>query len=687
MRTFLLPLVFFVSIAAHAQKMSQKELEKMAAQAEQMAEKVMKDPRYKKAMAEADEEVTTTSFPVKNKALMATVPNQPLSKPALSTYLNNLYTAYKTKVPVSAVNAAQQAGIKLGNDPDKLGIAAVSSWYNGAPKEAVLMAINASMKKPEDKLLLNNLAALLNMGGAPYHSLPILKTLVSELPDNPMVLNNLGQAFTGAGELDSAMYYFRRCIKQSPHHPEANNTAGQIEAMRGNKEAAATYFENSLKGAYNNEAATGMGKVDEQRAYKLSKFIRPPIDQPYFNEAKYKLPRQSQNADDAALVKQEHDDFWEFIDNVSSAYSEMARQEERVGTAKLEKMLHAAMKGGTAPKLNNPLQVAAGRMYMDIGIGLQAEMADHARQIDKLNKGIQALLDEYHAKRQAIMNDYGERKSQYDCGEGNGAGCAAIERLNKEECKALSALSITTQGAIAVAVSDRQKKELLFERMVFQKMSYYSYLASPNKEMANAAFYRACASYLSKLKQIAGSPILIAGKCEPNEGNTHPKVETDNLKKMECPVNLSVPFVIGKLELNCEKFSFSAGEALVFKYEKDFGSKQSTISIGAGLQFQGGKAFGVFSGEVSASAEQSFYIVFDKDNNINDVGMGLKAEASVGSKASVETPGGIGQEYLTKELLNQKVEFGYTLGVNSGWTFNEGSISSIAKSIGGIFKK
>ncbi len=93
---------------------------------------------------------------------------------------------------------------------------------------------------------------------------------------------------------------------------------------------------------------------------------------------------------------------------------------------------------------------------------------------------------------------------------------------------------------------------------------------------------------------------------------------------MEWPIDLSIPFVVSKIELNCEKFMFSGGEGVAFKYEKDFGSKQSTISIGAGLQFEAGKAFGIFSGEVSASAEQSFYIVFNGDNNISDAGQAMQ---------------------------------------------------------------
>ncbi|HYH13597.1 MAG TPA: tetratricopeptide repeat protein, partial [Flavisolibacter sp.] len=231
MRTlFFLPLLFLVSNVLAQNQLSEKEVEKMAAD----AEKMMKDPRYKKAMAEAgvedDDEEAPERFPAPNKALMATVPAQPMNKGTMSAYLSNLYTAYKTKMPIGAVQAAQQASTVLDNDANKIGLTAVSNWYNGAPKEAILMAITASMKNPDNKMLLNNLGALLNMGGAPYHALPILKTLVSEFPTNPMFLNNLGQAYTGAGELDTAMYYFKRCIQESPNHPEANNTAGQIEA-------------------------------------------------------------------------------------------------------------------------------------------------------------------------------------------------------------------------------------------------------------------------------------------------------------------------------------------------------------------------------------------------------------------------------------------------------------------------
>jgi tetratricopeptide (TPR) repeat protein len=684
-RLFFLPLLLTISTLRAQNDIAGKEVEGLASGMGKHSNGV----QVKAGMASrtfADDDDRNEVFPIPNKAMLATVPAEPMNKGVMSGYLSNLYTAYKTKVPVAAVAAAQQAGIKLGNDPDKLGVAAVTNWYSGAPHEAILMAITASMKKPEDKLLLNNLGALLNLGGAHYHALPIFRTLVHTFPDNPMVLNNLGQSYAGVGELETAMFYFRKCIQVSPNHPEANNTAGHIEASRGNHEAAAKHFENSLKGGWNEGASKGMDKVAKERSFNLSRFIKPPVNLPYFNEYKFKLPRQCQTAADAPAVRQAHDDFWNFMEAQSSMYAALSRSAHKKGEEKMERMLRNALQNRSMPNLVNPLQIAAGRKLMYFGIGLQAETEEHLERVKAKEAVVQALLQNYEQKRKAILDDYAQQKGQYTCGEGNGAGCAAIERLNKEECKAIVAMSAVMQQQIAAAVVDKQQEELRFARRVFENFAYWSYLAAPNKEMAEGEYYKICAQYLQDVKRIAAKPIIVAGICgEQNEAVSKP--ESEEAKAMQCPIDLTLPFVIGKIELNCEKFSFSAGEGVTFKYEKDFGSKQSTISIGAGLQLEAGKAFGIFSGELGASAEQSFYIVFDGDNNITDAGLAMQVEVSVGAEVGIDTPGGVGKEYLSREILDSKGEFGYTLGVNSGWTFNDGAISSIAKSLGGIFKK
>ena len=163
-----------VSLAQGSSKNMEAELEKQF-------KKMKADPRYSKAFD--DDGDAPKRFPDARKF------GVPLAVPAnesqTATLLKNLYTAYKTKMPLAAIAAAENIAKTLNNDAEKLGVAAVSGWYNGAQGPAVLLALQASIQKPSDPLILNNLSAMLNMGGASYHALPLLQSLVKNYPENP----------------------------------------------------------------------------------------------------------------------------------------------------------------------------------------------------------------------------------------------------------------------------------------------------------------------------------------------------------------------------------------------------------------------------------------------------------------------------------------------------------------------
>lgn len=685
-----------LSGSAYAQEeMSEKQLEELIRKAEKMADKARKDPRFKQAMAEEiEEENRPKRFPAKDNTLFANLSPTPMTNNGLSGYLQKLYTAYKTKLPVGAVDAAQKASAALNGNADKMGIAGIAAWYNGAKSEGLLLLLQAGAKKPEDGLLLNNVSALLNIGGAPRHSLPVLRTLVQRYPENAMVLNNIGQAYAGVGELDTAMKYFGRCLKKSPQHPEANNTCGQIEKQRGHNAEAIRYFQEALKGAHHPEALEGLRELTGDSYYQKLPALRAPVDLPYFNEFKYKLPKQCSGPADAPFIKQEHEDFVNFVEKMQVAYSEAARYEQKLGdeiiekeSARIMKKVQTALQSGvpltSPPTMGSPINLAALRKLADMGMELAAKTGpEHDRQMQKLDSNYQRLIRKYKEDQQKISDDYAEKRKQYDCGEGRGADCAALEKLAREECAAHVQLGNVAQQSISAAKVDIQNERLRFIRWELNNFSYYGYLAGFNEHSARAAFYSAATRYLNELKELAYDPFVCAGqRCDDKTFETSPKDESDNTKEMDCPIDISVPFVIGKLSLNCEKFEFTAGEGLVFTMEKNFKTKQSTMSIGAGLQFQASKQWEIFSGEISGSASQSFYIVWDKDDKIIDAGLALKAEGSIKGEAKIEMPGGIGKEYLEKEIKAEG-EFGYTLGVSSGWNFNDGTLNKIAKSMG-----
>lgn len=680
------------------ENMSEKEIQELMRRAEKMAERVKSDPRMQQAMREEEEENKPKKFPVRDNVALAALPSKPMNDGSMSSYLKNLYTAYKTKIPAGIIQAAREKSEKLGGNADQMGAAGLSAWYNGAQEESILLMLQAGIKKPQDPLLLNNLAALLNAGGAAQHALPVLQTLVHRYPENPMLLNNLGQAFAGIGQLDTAMKYFARVFKKSPQHPEARNTAGQIEKQRGRTTEAIKHFQESLRGAHNTEALQGLDECTGGNYYAKLPPLGSPIDLPYFNEFKYKLPKQCSGPADAPFIKQQHDDYRAFVSGLSAAYNNLAASEKREGEAlmekegeKMRKQVMQALQSGTGlsspPTIGTPINHAALRKLADIGMKLATvDIPDHDRRMAKLDSGYRHLINVYKEKSRKIAREYAEKKSKYDCGEGRGADCAAIEKLSKEECAQQVALGNNAQQAISAAREDWQNEHLRFIRWQFEYSAFYGYLAGFNPPMARGAFFDACSKYLSELSKLAYNPFVCAGgRCDDQQIDAQSKEESDNTKEMECPIDIDVKFIIGKIKLNCEKFEFTAGEGLVFTATKSFvGSKQTTMSLGAGLQFEGSKEWGIFSGEVSANATQSFYIVWDKDDKIIDAGIAVKAEGSIKGEAKVELPGGIGKDQLPQREIKVEGEFGYTLGVNSGWTFNDGSLSGIAKSIGAI---
>jgi hypothetical protein len=86
---------------------------------------------------------------------------------------------------------------------------------------------------------------------------------------------------------------------------------------------------------------------------------------------------------------------------------------------------------------------------------------------------------------------------------------------------------------------------------------------------------------------------------------------------------------------------------------------QSTVSVGVGLGLDLGVKVGPLKAGVSVGVSETAFITFDGKNGLSDAG--LKNEA----KATASAPG-VGKAEVT---------VGSTLGIRSGWNFNEGHFS------------
>jgi|GEM_PF-2101045 len=627
-------------------------------------------------------------FPINQEVFSKRLPSIFVSKGQAKAYLQKLYSVYGQHISPEVHTRLNKINIKYGLEVEKIAAQSLNAWMAGDGDLAIMLGITACKFEEVDDLNLNNLAAMLNLRGAGLVALPILRTLEQRHPENPMILNNYGQALAASGATDSAMRVFGRCLKKSPHHPEANNTAGQIQKSSGNFDAAREYFQNSLKGAYNEGAREGLNELEEGNSSFFINVTDAPVDYPYFNEFKYQLPRQCTGPTDAPFIAHEHSDFYDFISRVSSAYGIAEEAESTQGKIYLQQMqkkIMSSMSNGTAAsttpwrKFMTPIRYMASQKLVDLTLAMTFKhIPDHEATMQRLKEIRTHLINAYEQAAEKIRQDYTKQRSKYDCGEGNAQGCKIIESLYKDECLKLANLGNNEQPKISAAMVDIQNEEVRFLRWQFNQTAYYAFLSAPDEHTARAGFYAACRKYLNGLKNLVLTPYVIAGKRCDGLGwpNVASNKSDDKTKSPECEIDYEVPFIVGKFKLNCEELEFEAGEGLVFKMAKNYKTMQTTLSIGAGFKFETKGNWGVFKAGFDASIDQSFYATWNAKNSLTDFGMAIKAatEFKTVSKLPTEKIGAQSFKDWQKQA-NGKIEVGYKLGVNSGWTFSDAPVN------------
>ena len=592
--------------------------------------------------------VDNWKFPAKNITLLSSLPKKIFTKPELVNFLNDLYSQLSKKLPAGISSSVQSIAAKYNNDGSKMGDAAVKGWYTNYREESLLLIIKAAASNPDDGLLLNNCAAILNMGGIEQRAIPILKYLLQFNTGSSMVLNNLGQAYAGLGETDTAMVYLGRCIKIEPENPEANNTAGQIEAAKGNTEKAIGYFEQSIKGAYNKPAELKLRKI--KKSSPIASFVRPRVKYPeYFNQFKYKLPAQCTSTDNAAVAKAEYIAFGKMI----------VSQIENYGRKNAELQMKYFQNPLTTKNFKKddfgaqPFSEFCGIMARDV----TKELLEGMSQYDKKFYADYANLEnEYKGKFEAMIKASRERYEAANkatpygcCGEGNVSCCP------DDLCKPLNDLANQYLPKFAMLTEDFQEKnEVTFKRL-FDEMIYWGYLhLHPINDdyFLKECFYPTVINYLGTLAKVGITKIIEPCHFE----STTATADSNAIKDYDCPIDFELGFGPGKIQFNCEKFSISGGEGLVFGYEKNFKTRQSTVSVGIGLTLELQEKVGPVKAGVKATASETVFITFDGNNGIADAG--LKNEAKLSASAPV--------------VGKKEVSVGSTLGINSGWNFNEG---------------
>lgn len=582
-------------------------------------------------------------FPKANPALLKSLPNL-TSKAQVTTYVSELHNQFLKKINPELVTSFKAIELQIEKDVLKMESSSLAAWYNESPSQAILLMTKAALNPKATDLTLNNLAAMLNMGSLESRSLPVLRYLVNTYPNNAMILNNIGQAYTGLGELNTAMMYFGRCIQLEPNHPQANNTAGEIELSRGNTAAAEQHFINSITGAFTENAERRARFINNQ--IKLKDYVKLNMHVPeYFNENKYNVPPQCQNVYEAERLSAVYKGYGDMIGPLYQKYHALANEYFDKTKRNLQKRSQDAfaMKELSVP----PFYSKAGFIWNEL-------MKDRTSDGEWLS-----VMDENYATRcKEIRESFNARKPGSEC-------ASQIASMNEY------------LRDMADATRNWQLKHTAFVKKYINQIIYLSFLNTFSSDEFKWKFYTWVSNYLGEMQRIAKTELWGPPCDEMAQGNT--PVEQILIEDPKCPIDFELKLIVGKIGLNCQKFSFSGGELIRFKYEKNFKSKQSTMELGIGFGLDIGAGWGGFNGSVSANASESIFITWDGNNNISDVGLSMAAKVSAGVEVSGSKE--IGQVVkeigATKQIGSVEAGVEATVGVDSGWSFDEGPLKSV----------
>jgi len=604
------------------------QLKQQLATMENLSNTLSKIPASSLSKASEDnKDEGPSGIPPKKTALLATLPKDNLSKTELVVFLTTLQSDLRKKTSPERLADVQKIISQLDNEATQIAYSGVAAWYSNAPVQAALLSIYAASKSPGNYNTLNNCGAILNLCGQEHKAIPILNYVLVKYPDNSTVLNNLGQAYAGLGDTSKAMMYLRRCIKESPEHPEANATAAIIEESNGNMDKALEYTEQSLKGAYSEERADFFGRKKKSCKVKVVFDTKRFSKTQFFDPGSLRIPSNCRDWGQCETVYPEQVDFNEMVETLMKKYENIVLQNQ-VGMNEIRTMG------------KSPFEKAA--MFKKTVIG-DCYLERKNELVEELLQKTQTLTGVLLVEDIALSNKYdAECKA---CPEIGKAAC--LDRLAYKYCLDRKTFDNKKFSLLADISDEHTKKNYTEDVGYYNSLVYLEAISSVNDKVLAAT----CGAYAVVF--VGGFPTyVLSSECNPSN---KPKCEqlnpankqnpsSPNFNVAQCPINIKVSFGAGKVSLSCKSFGIEIGQGVKFGYEKNFITKESTLSMGVGVDAD-------IPGILDAKAKEKLYVKFDKDNQPIDVG--LATEVSVGIKG-----------------MPPIASAGYTLGVNSGLNFS-----------------
>lgn len=444
-----------------------------------------------------------------------------------------------------------------------------------------------------------------------------------------------------------------------PLYTHANYVAGEEEVDQNYITKAETQLSKAVY-ASTSQSKDALKKLNSRKP--LSQLLKPKFKMPGdFNPLKYEFPKQLEDASQGKIIQKQHEEFWNYLNELISLYSGMMDEEGEKGEKILRQKIAAVQKdpfsqSASSMALVRPFTVTANLVILNLIEDLGAQELDVFKYKEILEKQIAEKKEKYDKEMELLAVEYRERYDKLPmCGE---AHCFdAVDELDNEFCEKRTKATNNALKEMAAYRRNIQEKQRIAALNKFELMGYWGYFAGANEAFARQGYYNAILEYLKTIQKAAVTEYLTY-PCDilPDVEATK-QINKEEVAKTFCPFNITVAVVVVKLKFDCDKFSIQGGEGIRFKYEKEFSSSASSISLGVGLGFDVGIGTSVSTG-FSAEATEAVYIGFDKENNITDAGLEVTARSSLESK--VETI------KMTERL---ELKAGYKIGVNSGINF------------------
>lgn len=669
-KAVILLVVFFTSQLCFAQ-LTQAEIEKKMKEAQNEIEKLKNDPKYKdimknmpnmdSAMKKMPKDIVNNipantlrnpgsyQLPQKNSVLLNSIPKKNLSRQELINFLVALHSALEKKLPPAKVQAAQATIANLNKNATKIALAGSLAWYKNAPAESVLLVTYAASLSPDDNTL-NNCGAILNLCGLEDKAIPILKYALAHQPESSTLLNNIGQAYAGLGQIDTATYYLMGCIKRSDTHPEACATEAYIEYQKGNIEKAIQLAEQAIKGGYSTTIAKFYKRIKKDGSFlPLLENNLDPTEK-YFEMADWKFPPLCRS--------------WQEIENVYPQKQAFIKKIDG-----LLKQFEQEAKAGGVPEFNNTHDILVWSLSQKINTDPLANVAQALKD---------GFMDFYSEATKEAYMEWLNKFSKSDLDEGNEeiafgekwgpilqhASGSNLERLIIDECKEKKAMDdryFAARADMTIKYRDKRWEE---DIRFYNNMVFLTQFTAPNEKTFKSECTVYASSILNKFKIYAGDADKSCNPAsKPNCGDYDPGKPDNNgnpkFTEANCPINLEIPFGVGKMSINCTRFELEMGEGIILNFEKKFNTRESTVAIGIGIVAFIPGIPGAGGSPLETHVKEQLYIKFDKDNQPSDIGMLWETELEV------------------KGLADPDIKIGYTIGINSGYNFQEGPLKGI----------